>query len=137
MNPNIIKGNIHSDDRGFLYYNNDFNANAIKRIYIIENKSTEFIRGWQGHQIEQRWFSAILGKFKVELIQIDNWEKPSKDLKINSFVIDAERLDVIHVPQGYVSSIQSLEPNSKLLVMADYLFGEIITKIKPFYLIKI
>ena len=125
MGPKKISGNCHSDQRGLLFYNNDFDASSIKRVYIIENKTIEFIRGWQGHQIEQRWFSAILGKFKVELIQIDNWEKPSKDLKINSFVIDAETLDVIHVPQGYVSSIQSLEPNSKLLVMADYLLGEI------------
>jgi dTDP-4-dehydrorhamnose 3,5-epimerase-like enzyme len=83
------------------------------------------VRGWQGHQIEQRWYSCISGEFKIELIQIDNWENPSRDLKINSFVIDSEKLDVLHVPNGYVSSIQSLEPNSKLLIMADYLLGEL------------
>ena len=32
---------------------------------------------------------------------------------------------VLHVPQGYVTSIQSLEENSKLMAMADYLMGEI------------
>jgi hypothetical protein len=34
-------------------------------------------------------------------------------------------LDVLHIPQGYISSIQALEPEAKLLVMADYLLGEI------------
>jgi hypothetical protein len=30
---------------------------------------------------------------------------------------------VLHIPAGYVSSIQSLIAGSKLLVMADYLMG--------------
>jgi dTDP-4-dehydrorhamnose 3,5-epimerase-like enzyme len=125
MDSNIIHGNCHSDERGFLFYNNDFDASAIKRIYMIENKTNELVRGWQGHKIEQRWFTAVSGKFKIELIQIDNWESPSKGLKINNFVVDSEKLDVLHVPSGHISSIQSLKPNSKLLVMADYSLGEI------------
>lgn len=125
MDPKLITGNRHSDQRGILLYNNDFDASLIKRIYIIENENLEFKRGWQGHQIEQRWFSAVSGSFKIQLIKIDNWEKPSVDLEIFTYVIDSEKLNVVHVPKGYVSSIQSLELNSKLLVMADYLLGEI------------
>lgn len=125
MEPKLIAGNCYSDQRGLLLYNNDFDASLIKRIYIIENKTTDFIRGWQGHRIEQRWFSVISGKFKIELVQVDNWENPSKDLDIYTFQIDSKKLNVIHVPKGYISSIQSLEPDSKLLVMADYFLGEI------------
>lgn len=125
MEAELIIGNRYADARGQLFYNNDFDASQVKRIYIIENNATNFVRGWQGHQIEQRWFSAVKGKFKIELIQIDNWKQPSMDLKVYSFVIHSDKLDIIHVPQGYVSSIQSLEKDSKLLVMADYLLGEI------------
>ena len=125
MEPKLINGNCHSDQRGTLLYNNDFDASLIKRIYIIENESPQFIRGWQGHQIEQRWFSVVSGKFKIQLIEIDNWEKPSVNLEAFTYLIDSEKLNVLHVPKGYVSSIQSLELNSKLLVMADYLLGEI------------
>ncbi len=124
MDPKLITGNRHSDQRGILLYNNDFDASLVKRIYIIENENLEFKRGWQGHQIEQRWFSAVSGKFEIQLIKIDNWENPSKDLEIFTYIIDSEKLNVIHVPSGYISSIQSLELNSKLLVMADYLLGE-------------
>jgi hypothetical protein len=84
MDTQLILGNRYADERGRLCYNNDFDASQVKRIYIIENNSTDFVRGWQGHQIEQRWFSAITGKFKIELIQIDNWKQPSKDLKVYS-----------------------------------------------------
>lgn len=125
MEPKLISGNCHSDQRGILLYNNDFNASLIKRIYIIENNDIQFVRGWQGHQVEQRWFSVISGSFKVQLIQIDNWENPTKELEVYTFVIDAKKLNVLHVPRGYVSSIQSLENRSKLLVMADHLLGEI------------
>jgi len=125
MEPKLINGNCHSDQRGTLLYNNDFDASLIKRIYIIENESPQFIRGWQGHQIEQRWFSVVSGKFKIQLIEIDNWEKPSVNLEAFTYLIDSGKLNVLHVPKGYVSSIQSLELNSKLLVMADYLLGEI------------
>lgn len=125
MKPKLINGNSHSDQRGTLLYNNDFDASLIKRIYIIENESLQFIRGWQGHQIEQRWFSVVSGKFKIQLIKIDDWEKPSVNLEAFTYLIYSEKLNVLHVPKGYVSSIQSLELNSKLLVMADYLLGEI------------
>lgn len=125
MLPQIIKGNSHADERGVLQFNNDFNALGVKRIYTIQNRDTEFVRGWQGHKIEQRWFSAIHGSFKIFLIAIDDWIAPSRDLKQHEFIIDANKMDVLHVPSGYVSSIQALEESSKLLLMSDYLLGEI------------
>ena len=56
MIPKIIKGENYNDSRGILFYNNDFDASAIKRLYVIDNQKTNFIRAWQGHKIEQRWF---------------------------------------------------------------------------------
>ena len=125
MKPSEIKGKIHTDFRGSLYYNNDFDAKEIKRIYFIENKDTEFVRAWQGHKIEQRWFSAVQGSFEIKLIEVDDWITPSKNSTIYSFVLKANQLDVLHVPKGYISSIQALELNSKLMLMADYLLGEV------------
>ena len=125
MNPKIIKGGRHTDSRGALFYNNDFDVSSIKRMYVIQNENIDFIRGWQGHKIEQRWFSVIKGSFRIQLIAIDDWSNPSKDLKTFNFVIHSEELDVLHVPSGYVSSIQSLKEEAKLLVMSDYLLGTI------------
>ena len=125
MNPKIISGNCHSDPRGSLFYNNDFDASAIKRFYIIENQNVDFIRAWQGHKIEQRWFSAVQGSFKIKLIKIDNWEQPSRELRVVEYIIKSEKMDVLFVPSGYVNSIQSLEEGSKLLAMTDYLMGEV------------
>jgi dTDP-4-dehydrorhamnose 3,5-epimerase-like enzyme len=125
MIPKIIKGGSHSDLRGTVFYNNNFDSSKIKRIYVIENQSTNFVRAWQGHQIEQRWFSVMNGSFKIQLIKIDNWNNPSRNLEKLTFNLRTEKLDVLYVPKGYVSSIQALEKDSKLLVMADYSLNEI------------
>jgi dTDP-4-dehydrorhamnose 3,5-epimerase-like enzyme len=124
MKPKIISGNCHSDPRGSLFYNNDFDATAVKRVYVIENQNTDFVRAWQGHKMEQRWFAAVQGSFEIRLMAIDDWEHPSKNLVPFVFIINAEKLDVIQVPKGYANSIQSLEEGSKLLVMANFLLGE-------------
>ncbi|WP_188049992.1 WxcM-like domain-containing protein [Flavobacterium sp. GP15] len=122
-NPNITKGNSHSDARGILVFNNDYNAAEVKRIYFIENATIDFVRGWQGHQIEQRWFSAVQGSFKICTRAIDNWENPSKKLSFESFTLSAATFDVLHVPKGYITNIQSLEENSRLMAMSDYSLG--------------
>jgi len=123
MKPQIIRGNSHSDFRGILVFNNDYNAAEVKRIYFIENKSLDFVRGWQGHQIEQRWFSVVQGSFKICTRAIDNWENPSKELSFETFTLSTATFDLLHVPEGYITSIQSLEENSRLMAMSDYSLG--------------
>jgi hypothetical protein len=121
----LQKGNFHTDERGTLRFNNEFDASVVKRIYTIENHSLEFVRGWQGHKIEQRWFSCMDGKFEISVIEIDDFENPSKDLIRNVYELSADTLDFLHVKSGCITAIQAKEPNSKLLVLADYKKGEI------------
>ena len=125
MSSKLIKGNIHTDTRGSLFYNNSFDSSAVKRIYYIENLDINVIRGWQGHKIEQRWFSAVQGSFRIKLIELDNWEFPSVSLVSEEILVQSKTLDILHVPKGYISCIQAIEEGSKLLVMGDYLMGEI------------
>lgn len=125
MKPTVIKGGSHSDTRGEVSYNNNFDISSIKRMYFIQNSSTSFVRAWQGHAIERRWFSVVKGSFEIKLIKIDNWENPTKNLDIFSSILNDQNLDVLFVPAGYVNSIQALEENSKLLLMSDYRLGDI------------
>lgn len=125
MIPKRIPGGSHSDIRGTLTFNNDFDATSIKRMYTIENADVHFIRGWQGHKIEQRWFSAMKGTFKIQILSIAYFEKGLKDLQPYCFVLKADQMDILHVPAGFVSSVQALEEGAKLLVLADYKLGEV------------
>lgn len=121
----LLTGKAHQDERGIITFNNDFDASQIKRIYTIENHSTEFIRGWQGHKIEQRWFACMKGSFEIWVIQIDDFEKPSKDLTIQKYLLKNDVLTYLHIPAGHLTAIQSLQEESKLLVLADFRLGEI------------
>lgn len=125
MIPRLIPGGSHSDVRGALTFNNDFDATSIKRMYTIQNADEHSIRGWQGHKIEQRWFSAINGSFKIQILSIEYFENGKFDLKPFQFELKSDNMDILHIPAGFVSSIQSLEENSKLLILADYHTGEI------------
>jgi dTDP-4-dehydrorhamnose 3,5-epimerase-like enzyme len=121
----LLKGRRHQDERGLITYNNDFDASLVKRVYTIENHSTDFIRGWQGHQVEQRWFACMKGSFEISLIKVDDFINPSKDLTIQKYVLINDVLTYLHIPSGYITAIQATEEGSKLLVLADYGFGEI------------
>lgn len=123
--PLVIQGDAFKDARGVLRFNNNINLENVKRMYIIENSSLNFKRAWQGHQVEQRWFTPVKGKFKIEIVSIDKWPEPSRDAKIKEFIIDSDLMDTLHIPAGYLSSIQQLVENSILLAYSDYAFGEI------------
>ena len=124
MIPKFIKGSSYKDNRGSLNYNNYFDASVINRMYVIEN-NLGFTRRWQGHKIEQRWFSAMKGDFEIQLIKVDNWETPNKKLEKLTFKLTEETLDFLHIPAGYITSIKSFNKGDKLLVMSDYNLGEV------------
>ena len=123
--PNYIEGGTHKDARGEICFNNNFIASDVKRLYTITNAKLSFKRGWTGHKIERRWFIAVSGLFEIKLIKIDNWDTPNRDLEQHWFKMSSTKLNVLEVPSGFVSCIQALENDSKLLVMADYMLGEI------------
>ncbi len=117
--PSIIQGGNFADDRGLISFVNDFDMSPVKRFYHISPKDPSIIRAWQGHQIESKWFHVSAGKFQVRLIQVDNWETPSKDLPYTEFILSAADSQVLHIPGGYANGFRALEENSSLLVFSD------------------
>lgn len=116
----ITQGGIAEDHRGSIRFVNDFDMTVVKRFYTIENKDTETIRGWRAHRIEQRWFYVLDGVFSMKTVKIDDWDEPSKELPVEETILRHEDQRVIHMPVGYGTAFQALEPGSRLLVFADY-----------------
>lgn len=121
----LFKGKSHKDERGIITYNNDFDASQIKRIYTVENHSTDFIRGWQGHKIEQRWFACMKGSFEISVIVVDDFINPSKAARVQKYSLQDDVLTYLYIPSGCITAIQAKEEHSKLLVLADHNLGEI------------
>src|SRR5690606_12870986 len=115
-----IQGGVAADHRGQIRFVNDFDMTAVKRFYIIENADSELVRGWRAHRIEQRWFYVLSGCFHIDLVQIDNWENSSLYLAFAKRTLRADSQEVLHVPAGYGTAFQALEPGSQFLVFADH-----------------
>jgi dTDP-4-dehydrorhamnose 3,5-epimerase-like enzyme len=122
--PTIIQGGLHQDERGKLLFVNDFDLSQVKRYYIIEHNDVAIIRAWQGHKKEQKWFQVISGSFKVALVQPDNWENPSEDLKVKEFILDADDNQVLHIPGNFANGFKALEENSRMIVFSDFTMAE-------------
>ena len=113
--PQLIKGGIHTDHRGQISFVNAMKFNAIERFYIISNSAENPLRAWQGHKIDNKYFYCIQGVIRVHYVRIDNWESPSKDLKVESVLLSATESTILHIPEGYANAIESLEVGSKLI----------------------
>lgn len=116
----FIVGGVAKDDRGQIRFVNDFDMSLVKRFYIIKNANTELVRGWRAHRIEQRWFYVLSGSFAIDLVKINNWDKPDPQLSVEHQVLQVTAARVMHVPAGYGTAFQALEAGSELLVFSDY-----------------
>lgn len=121
--PILIVGNKYVDERGIIGFVNTFDMKEIRRFYRIRNSDTQLKRGWRAHRIEQRWFSVLSGTFDVAVVKIDNWENPSKNLQQQKYRLTSDNT-VLHVPKGYATCIESLEPNSEMILFADSLIED-------------
>lgn len=123
-NTRIFQGDIFSDSRGKVRFVNDFKFEGINRFYTIEHSDTDVIRAWQGHKRETKYFYVSQGSFRIKWIEIDNWERPGKELKIEEFCLANTKSEILIIPPGCVNGFQALEPNSVLTVFSDFSLEE-------------
>lgn len=114
--PKLIKGGIAVDDRGSVSFVNDFSFENVKRSYMIRNHQQGFIRAWHGHRNEGKYFTIVKGSALICGVCVDDWEKPSKELKIHRFVMSETSPAVLYLPPGYANGAMSLTQDAQILV---------------------
>jgi len=117
--PELIKGGAVADDRGRIYFANDFDLGACRRMYIVQNFSVGTVRAWHAHRNEQKWVMALSGAALACCVKIDDWETPSRDTVVHRYTLDAEHPSVLAVPAGYANGAMSLLPDTKLVYLSD------------------
>jgi len=115
----LIKGNIHKDQRGIVKFVNDFHFENVKRFYTITHPYTNITRAWQGHKLETKYFYVTKGSFLINWIQIDNWQQPSKDLKINTHTLTDTQSEILIIQPGHATGFKALAPDSTMIVFSD------------------
>jgi len=120
----LIKGNIHKDQRGIVRFVNDFHFENVKRFYSITHPDTSTIRAWQGHKLETKYFYVTKGSFLINWIKIDNWQQPSKDLNIKKHTLSDTQSEILIIPPGHVNGFKALEPDSTMIMFSDMLLED-------------
>jgi len=113
--PVMMAGGLAADDRGELAYVNDFRFEGVKRFYMVSNYSQGFVRAWHGHKREAKYVTAVSGAAVVGAVSIDDWERPSKELEVQRFVLSAHRPSVLYIPPGYANGFMSLTADLRLM----------------------
>jgi len=113
--PQLFKGGLAVDDRGTVSFVNDFNFEGVKRFYVVENHKQGFVRAWHAHKKESKYVMVVKGSAVIGAVQIDNWENPSKDLKIHRFVLSEKSPSVLYIPSGYANGFMSLSEDAKII----------------------
>ena len=121
---NIFSGDVSCDERGEVYFCNDFNFYGIKRFYILKNHNKNFVRAWHGHKQESKFITLVQGAAKISYVKIDNWENPSKNLKPQSVILTAKKPKILHIDKGYVNGSQTLTDDAKILIFSDKTLDE-------------
>lgn len=114
-----IPFDIFEDIRGKLLYNNGFAMDEIKRMYIIQPADTSFIRGWQGHQEERKWFYCNKGQFKVYVVKVSDFGNPDGTIMPESFHLSFKDPKLLMIDKGYATAFKALEDGASLMVFSD------------------
>lgn len=122
MDANLIIGDCNSDNRGKIFHINNFDLSLVKRIYIIENKKTTQNRGWNGHEIENRWFFCSKGSIQIKVVKINSFTN-KKNNNIEIFTLNDNNFNVLFVPKGHATLIKQVQSKSRIVAMSDYLLG--------------
>lgn len=111
----LYKGDLAVDDRGEVGFVNDFHFEGVKRFYTVSNHRQGFVRAWHAHRHEAKYVMAVSGAALVGAVRIDDWEKPSRNLAVERFVLAAHKPAVLYVPSGYANGFMSLTQDLKLM----------------------
>ena len=115
VEPTLFKGGLAVDDRGTVGFINEFNFEGVKRFYTVENHKQGFVRAWHAHKKEGKYVMVAKGAAVIGAVEIDNWENPSKDLKVNRYVLSEKNPSVLFIPPGYANGFMSLTEDAKII----------------------
>ncbi len=118
LTPILIEKGESSDHRGSLEYYNTLNLEIFKRFYIVTNPITGTVRAWHGHKIEAKLIKVIKGEFVVGAVEIEDWDNPSKEYKVEKFILN-ENSGIVYIPPGYANGAINLIPDSKIIYFSS------------------
>lgn len=115
----LIDGGCIEDVRGTIRFANDFNFPGVCRFYCVSNTSEHPFRGWVGHQYERKWFFPTRGQIRIHVVKLDAYDCPSQSLPVETYLLDANKPQVLALDCGYAISIEICTSQAEVMVFSD------------------
>lgn len=113
--PSLVEGGTAIDDRGQLVFSNEFDFKGIKRFYMVSNHKEGMVRAWHAHKKEAKYALVTNGAAVVGTVKIDDWENPSKWVKVDRYVLSAKKPLLLYIPAGYANGFMSLTSDTQII----------------------
>ncbi len=110
-----IEGGVGVDDRGEVFFANNFHFEGVKRFYAIHNHHIGFIRAWHAHKKAAKYVVVTRGAALIGAVKVDHWENPSKNIKVHRFVLSSTKPGVLYIPPGYANGAMSLTDDAQIV----------------------
>lgn len=120
----IVEGEIFTDYRGLISSLNGFDFEGVERFYFIHHPDESIVRGWHAHQFREEVVLLRERGFTIGLVEIDDWEHPSENLKAEVFHLSEAKSEIVCVPEGFGNCIKAEEPGAVLLVFSGKRYEE-------------
>jgi dTDP-4-dehydrorhamnose 3,5-epimerase-like enzyme len=124
MQPKLLAGDLVVDDRGEVGFVNDFDFAGVRRFYTVRNHEAGFVRAWHAHRRESKYVTVVAGAAVIGAVQIDDWDRPSKDLAVVRHVLSAARPRVLFIPAGFANGFMSLAGDTRLVFFSTSTLAE-------------
>lgn len=110
--PKVTAGGLAVDDRGQLTFHNDFDPvkAGIRRLYMIKNHKSGFIRAWHGHKIEAKYITVLQGAAVIKVREMMN------TMKYSSNVLSAQVPKMLYIPPGNYNGIMTLTDDAIVMI---------------------
>jgi dTDP-4-dehydrorhamnose 3,5-epimerase len=104
----LSEGSWDANLRESIYHFNEIDLTPAKRQYILEHPQVMTARAWQGYKREKKW-QVLSGFFKILLVKVDNWERPSISLDFQEFILRSTVTKILQMPGGYATGFRAME----------------------------
>lgn len=114
----LIEGGLAVDDRGEVRFCNALDLTPIRRFYMVSNHAPGFVRAWHAHKRECKFAFVLSGAAIVSAVKIDDWSRPSRELKVHRFVLSEKKPAVLSIPAGHANGFKTLTADAKILFLS-------------------
>lgn len=112
---NILNIQTHTDSRGSLLFNNNFNFDDIKRFYHIKLPKKGIIRAFHGHLVEKKYAYILKGEIKIAIIPLTDAHHPAKNVEIQTYSLSASNPQILVIPPKNANGIMSISKDSEII----------------------